>query len=95
MSFSAIGALLTMAGIVPTNCIANMRQSGSFSSGISFLPQMAVCSFASAEDRPAVEGTTAAPSSYSCLYSAPDIATGVRSIRCATGVPIPDKTMEV
>ena len=31
-------AISIIAGIVPTNCMANMRQSGSFSSGISFLP---------------------------------------------------------
>mmetsp|Transcript_5554 Transcript_5554/g.11591 ORF Transcript_5554/g.11591 Transcript_5554/m.11591 type:complete len:234 (-) Transcript_5554:110-811(-) len=41
-----------IAGMVPTNCIANIRQSGSFSSGISFLPYFFICASACALVRP-------------------------------------------
>mmetsp|Transcript_14065 Transcript_14065/g.37027 ORF Transcript_14065/g.37027 Transcript_14065/m.37027 type:complete len:250 (-) Transcript_14065:52-801(-) len=56
-------AISIIAGIVPTNCIANMRQSGSFSSGISFLPQYWICASASALVRPAMLGTSGGTSS--------------------------------
>ena len=41
-----IMAISIIAGMVPTNCMTNMRQSGSFSSGISFFPHSAICSAA-------------------------------------------------
>ena len=38
-----MGGARAMAGIVPTNCIANILHSGSFSSGISLRPHTASC----------------------------------------------------
>mmetsp|Transcript_23918 Transcript_23918/g.61085 ORF Transcript_23918/g.61085 Transcript_23918/m.61085 type:complete len:248 (+) Transcript_23918:2148-2891(+) len=45
-------AISIMAGIVPTNCIANIFQRGSFSSGISLRPQTFMACSAWAEVRP-------------------------------------------
>ena len=46
-----------MAGMVPTNCMANIFQSGSFSSGISFLPHLACAAAAEAVVWPTLLGT--------------------------------------
>ena len=47
-SWEGRGACRTIAGMVPTNCMTNIFQSGSFSSGISFLPHFSIAAAAEA-----------------------------------------------
>lgn len=51
------GRMRTIAGTVPTNCMANILQSGSFSSGISFLPHFFIIASAEAVVWPLLLGT--------------------------------------
>jgi len=58
-------AISIISGMVPTNCMANIFHSGSFSSGISFRPHLASCALASSVVRPALDGVIGSSTSFS------------------------------